>query len=161
MRPWKRPVIAIAEATIAVVGFMFLADTDPDVFMLGALCIVVGVCVWFIADLTNASFDSTDLATRLTSAPIQVTDRRVMRLRTGLLYGRHDESSLERLRAGLVELVDDQLQAAHHVDRTEDPATARAVLGDELAAFVDDPRTAHALARPQHLDHILSLIEQI
>ena len=42
------------------------------------------------------------------------TDRRVMRLRSGLVFGRHDDTSLERLRESLVELVDDQLRAAHH-----------------------------------------------
>ena len=30
-------------------------------------------------------------------------------------------TSLERLRATLVELVDDQLQAVHHIDRADDP----------------------------------------
>ena len=142
-------------------AFLYLADTGPHLFIVGALCILVGVGGWFISDLMTASVDPADLATRVVSAPIQVTDRRVMRLRTGLLYGRHDDTSLERLRAGLVELVDDQLRAAHHIDRVDEPDKARAVLGDELAAFVTDPQTAHALARPQQLDHILSLIEQI
>ena len=70
-------------------------------------------------------------------------------------------TSLDRLRATLVELVDDQLQAVHHIDRAADPAAASAVLGRDLSAFVDDPHAASRLARPSEVDRVLTLIEQI
>jgi hypothetical protein len=85
----------------------------------------------------------------------------VLRLRSGLKYGFRDDTPLERLRASLVELVDDQLRSAHRVDRVEDPDKARSVLGAELSRFVDDPSAAHELAQPQQLDRILTLIEQL
>ena len=161
MRPWIRPVAAIAALTVVVDGFMLLADTGPDLALVTALCVVVGVALWFIADLINTTAEMSELALLPPDPPMHLTDRRVMRLRSGLIYGRRDEISLERLRAGLVELVDDQLRAVHQIDRAEDPDAARAVLGDLLFAFVDDPNTARGLERPQQLDRIVTLIERI
>jgi hypothetical protein len=140
---------------------MVVAGTRPNVVLVAALCVLIGVGLSFISDLMTPKVESTDLVTELTPAKDQTTDRRVMRLRSGLVYGRHDDTPLEGLRASLVELVDDQLRSAHQIDRVEDPDKARAVLGDELSAFVDDPRTAHVLAEPRQLDRILTLIEQI
>jgi hypothetical protein len=140
---------------------MVVADTGPDVVLVAALCVLIGVGLWFISDVMSSTVESTDLVTGMTPATDPATDRRVMRLRSGLVWGRHDDTSLERLRASLVELVDDQLRSAHQIDRIEDPDAARAVLGDELFAFVDDPRAAHDLAQPHQLDRTLTLIEEI
>ena len=63
--------------------------------------------------------------------------------------------------SSLVELIDDQLLAAHMIDRAADPAGASAVLGDELTTFVDDPTTARRLDHPRHLAQIVQLIEQL
>jgi hypothetical protein len=153
--------VAIAAGTIVVVAFMVVADTGPDVVLVSALCILVGVGLWSFSELMDGAVESTDLMAGPTSTMTQSTDRRVMRLRSGLVYGRHDDDALEPLRASLVELIDDQLRAAHQIDRAEDPDSARAVLGAELSAFVDDPGAAHALARPNQLDRILTLIERI
>jgi len=161
MRSRHRPFVAIAAGTIVVVAFMVVAETGPDVVLVSALCILGGVGLWFFSELMNGTVESTDLVAGPTSTMTQSTDRRLMRLRSGLVYGRHDDDALERLRASLVELIDDQLRAAHRIDRVDDPDAARAVLGNELSAFVDDPGAAHALARPNQLDHILTLIEQL
>ena len=80
-----------------------------------------------------------------------------MRLRSGLSYAQHDDVALERLRASLVDLVDDQLMAAHQIDRIEDPDAARKAIGDELYAFVDGASAARRLTQPRSLDHILTL----
>lgn len=161
MRSAQRPFVAIAAGTIVVVAFMVVADTGPDVLLVAALCILVGVGLWFFSELTKGAVEATDVVAGPTPTMSQATDRRVMRLRSGLVYGRHDDDALVRLRASLVELIDDQLRAAHQIHRVEEPDAARAVLGDELAAFVDDPGAAHALARPNQLDRILTLIEQL
>ena len=88
-------------------------------------------------------------------------DRRVMQLRTGLAYGRPDRASLVQLRSTLVELVDDQLRTVHHVDLAEDPDGARAIIGEDLYAFVHDADSAGMLTEPRRVDHILTLIERI
>ena len=160
MRSWQGTVAAIVAGTIVVDSFMVFADTGPDVMLIAGLCVLVGVGLWFMSELLSAPVEAADDAFRSTPT-LHATDRRVMRLRSGLVYGRRDDTSLERLRASLVELVDDQLRSAHQVDRAVDPEAARAVLGDELFAFVDDPRTAHDLAAPQKLDRILTRIEQV
>lgn len=161
MRSWKRPVAAIAAAAILVDAFMVVTDTGPDVVLIAALCVLVGAALWFTSDLMNSTAEATELAAAPNLPLPPATDRRVMRLRSGLVYGRRDDTSLERLRATLVELVDDQLRAVYQIDRVEEPDRARVVLGDQLWRFVDDPRTAHELARPNQLDRTLTLIEQI
>jgi len=161
MRSWKRPVAAIAGITIVVDLSMVLSDMGPDLGLVTALCVVLGVGLWFISDLMNVTIDPAEIATSSAPASAESTDRRVMRLRSGLLYGQRGSNSSERLRATLVDLVDDQLRAAHHIDRVEDPDAARAVLGEVLYAFVDDPGPADELAEPRQLDRIVTLIEQI
>jgi hypothetical protein len=161
MSGWLRPAAAIAGLTVLVDGFMLLADTGPNLVLVTALCVVVGVGVWFIADLVNSTAEMSELVPVQPTTPTHLTDRRVMRLRTGLVYGRRDDASLERLRAGLVELVDEQLRAVYQIDREADPVAARAVLGEQLFAFATDPNTARALERPQQLDRIVTLIERI
>lgn len=161
MRTWTRPVAVIVATTIVVDVVMVATDTGPDVLLLTALCVLVGVALWFLSDLMDATFEATEFVATPNTTRAQATDRRVMRLRSGLVYSRHDDTSLDRLRTGLVELVDDQLRASYQIEREDDPGAARTVLGDELFAFVDDPKAARGLARPQQLDRILTLIEQI
>lgn len=161
MRSWKRRVAAIVGITIVVDIGMVLTDMGPDLGLVTALCILLGVGLWFISDLTNATTDSSAMTTGPAAASAESTDRRVMRLRSGIVYGQRGSNSLERLRTTLVDLVDDQLRAAHQIDRAEDPDAARAVLGDDLYAFVDDPGAADDLAEPRRLDRIVTLIEQI
>jgi hypothetical protein len=85
----------------------------------------------------------------------------VARLRTALAYGRPDGPTLERLHASLVAAIDDQLLTVHQVDRAHDPGAARAIIGDELQAFIDDPDAPALLGRPRSLDRILTLIERL
>ncbi len=122
---------------------------------------LIGVGVWFVTDLVDVAHGSTAVASGPAPPPTERADRRVMRLRTGLAYGRPDGVSLANLRATLVDLVDDQLRAVHNIDRSKDPESARAVIGDDLSAFIDDPDAAEMLTQPRSLDHILTLIEQL
>jgi hypothetical protein len=161
MRSWKRPAAAIAAITIVVDLSMVLTDMGPDLGLVTALCVMLGVGLWFISDLMNVTIDPAAIATGSAPASAESTDRRVMRLRSGILYGQRGSNSLERLRATLVDIVDDQLRVAHQIDRGEDPDAARAVLGDDLYAFVDDPGPSDELADPRQLERIVTLIEQI
>ncbi len=161
MRSWIALVAGIVGLTIVVEGFMILTEMEPHVVLVTTVCVLVGVGVWFALDLLDVEGGSTDMPVGLAPTPEVRTDRRVMRLRSGLAYGQRNDSSLDRLRASLVELVDDQLLAVHQIDRADDPGAARSVLGDDLYAFVTDPGAARQLARPRSLDHILTLIERI
>ncbi|MET0911213.1 MAG: hypothetical protein ABWZ99_17245 [Ilumatobacteraceae bacterium] len=161
MRSWKIPVAAIIGGTLVVEGLMALTDMGPHVVLVAAVCVLVGVGVWFVADVIDVAVASTDMPVGLAPTPVVRTDRRVMRLRSGLAYGQRNDGSLGQLRASLVELVDDQLLAVHQIDRTADPDAARAALGDDLYAFVTNPDTARDLARPRSHDRILTLIERI
>ena len=161
MSSWARSLVAIVGIAIAVDALMVIGGMDPNLLLVAAVGIVAGVVLLFISELVNAPLDSAVVPIELADLPSARGDRRVMRLRSGLTYAQHDDVALERLRASLVDLVDDQLMAAHQIDRTEDPDAARKVIGDELYAFVEGTATARRLAQPRSLDHILTLIEQI
>ena len=70
-------------------------------------------------------------------------------------------SGVERLHATLVGLIDDRLMAKHRVDRHTDPDAAKAILGDDLTRFANDPATASSLTRVATLERLVTLIEQI
>lgn len=159
MRSLARPVVKIVVVTVGVLTFMLLTDMGPNIALMVSLCALIGVAVWFVADLAKLPI-GTDVVVPAPE-PVQLTDRRVMRLRGGLVPGQRDDRSLLRLREGLVDLIDDQLRHAHQIDRSVQPEAARAVLGSELWTFVDDPSTAQGLGQPQRIDRILTLIEQL
>jgi hypothetical protein len=161
MRTWKRPVATIVAVTVVLELVLIVSRSGPAVLLIAALCGLVGVVGWFILDLAEVALDSIDTDFEPSGTEIVPrTDRRVMRLRSGLAYTR-DDASLERLRSSLVELVDDQLRAVYHIDRAKDPGGASAVLGPDLSSFVDDPHSASRLDRPSQVDRVLTLIERI
>ena len=133
----------------------------PRVVLVAALCGLVGVGLWFFSDLADVAVGASELCGGPVSEPTARADRRVMQLRTGLAYGRPDRASLVQLRATLVDLVDDQLRAVHRLDRVEHPDGARAIIGDDLYAFVNDADSAGMLTEPRKVDHIVTLIERI
>lgn len=161
MRTWKVPVAVIVAVIVLVELVLIVSGSEPAILLIAALCGLVGVIVWFILDLVEVALDSSDTDFAPSGSElIGITDRHVMRLRSGLAYTR-DEASLERLRSSLVDLVDDQLRAVYHIDRAKDPEGASAVLGPDLSSFVEDPHSASRLDRPSHVDRVLTLIEQI
>lgn len=161
MRTWTRAIVAIVGITVAVEALMLVSGMGPDVILVTSLGGLVGVCVWFIAELSATALGSDGVPSALAPPPPVRADRRVARLRSGLAYGRQNDAAFDRIRDSLVELIDDQLLAAHDIDRRRNPTDARAVLGPELAAFVDDEHSAEVLARPRTLVRIVTLIEQL
>jgi hypothetical protein len=162
MRTWARPVAVIASVTLVANLAMVLLGMGPNVLVLTALGGLIGMTVWTVADLADATPASAPIDANVRPAPSPRSERRVTRLRTGLAYAGPNGLVFEQLHESLVEVIDDQLRVAHRIDRTTDPAAARAVIGDELQAFIDDRATAATtLARPRRLDRILTLIEQL
>lgn len=155
-----RPLAVIAGGTAVVAGFMVVSGMGPELALVIPLGLLVGIGAWSLADLADATpTESTGTVTDRGNPPARA-DRRVMRLRSGLAYGRPDGITLERLRTTLVDIIDDQLRVAHQIDRASDPASAAAALGPDLQRFVDDP-DASALARPDQLERTLTLIERL
>ncbi len=97
MRTWKGPVAAIVGITVVIELLLVVSRSGPAVLLIAALCGLVGVVFWFIVDLAEVTLDSSESDVE-PSGPQFVgrTDRRVMRLRSGLAYTRDDET-LERL----------------------------------------------------------------
>ena len=161
MRRWKRSVTVLVAGAVALVVVMSVTGMGPQVALVVALTVLLGAVAWAVSDLTKVTFGSAGLPSAEAPTPVARVDRRVMRLRSGLAYGRTDRESLERLREDLVELIDDQLRAVHLIDRSVDPGAAHAVLGDELSTFVQDPDTARLLLKPRYLTTTVTLIEQL
>jgi hypothetical protein len=161
MRLRTHPVAAIVGVTIAVGVFMVVSGMGPNVVLVASLAGLVGVGLWFFSDLADVAVGATEAPSGSASEPTVRADRRVMQLRAGLAYGRADRASLVQLRSALIELVDDQLRTVHHVDLAEDPDGARAIIGDELHAFVGDADSARMLTEPRRVDRIVTLIERI
>lgn len=161
MKWWTHPVAAIVGVTIAVDVFMVVTDMGPHVVLVTSLVGLVGVGLWFVADLAEVALAEVGNSRRNASDPTVRADRRVMQLRTGLAFGRADRVSIVQLHSTLVELVADQLRAVHHVDLAENPDGARAIIGEELYAFVDDADSAAMLTELRKVDHILTLIERV
>lgn len=152
---------AVVGITVTVVVLMLLTGMGPHVLLVTALGLVLGFGVWLVAGLSTIAVGSDGVPSIMSDPPPGRADRRVTRLRSGLAYGRRDDGSLERLRESLIELIDDQLLAAHDVDRHGDRGAADVILGPELERFITDESTAQELAKPRHLAAILTLIEQI
>jgi hypothetical protein len=161
VRSWKRPALTIVGVTIVVDVLMVVTGMGPEVVLIAALGGLVGAGVWLLVDLADVTEGATGVPAGSTKEPEARADRRVMQLRTGLAYGRPDRASLVQLRAALIDLVDDQLRAVHLIDRAEHPDAARAVIGADLDAFVNDPDSATMLTEPRKVDRIVTLIERI
>ncbi len=161
MNFWRHPAAAIAGITIVVITAMITSDMGPNVVLVAAAAALVGSVLWFMNDLASVAVSTDGVPTSAAPEPTVSADRRVARLRSGLAYGRAGDPSFERLYENLTELVDDQLLAAHQIDRAADPERARATIGDELHRFLNDPGAARTLAQPRTLDRVLTLVEAI
>jgi hypothetical protein len=161
MTSWRRRVAVVVAGTGVVLASMIVSGMGPDLLLVSALIATVAIGAWVLADTADAVADTAPSTAAPRSAPPPEGDRRVKQVRTGLAYGRTDGLSRERLHASLVDIVDDRLRTAHQIDRATRPDAARALLGADLAAFVEAPEPPDTLSRPRDLDRLLTRIEQL
>lgn len=162
MRSWRRPVAAIVTITLVADTAMVVSGMGPNLLLVTALGALIGMTVWTVARLADATPATAPIEASVRSAAVPRGERRVARLRTGLSSAGPNGPVLEQLHESLVNVIDDQLLVVHQIDRSLDPVAARAVIGEDLHAFIDDRATATAaLAQPRRLDRILTLIEQL
>ncbi len=165
MRRHRTPTVTvtagIAGVTAAIIVAMAAAGMSPDPILLAPLGLLAGTGIWFLADLGDRAVPTAGVAPSTAPPPTARVDHRLMTLRNGIAYGRPDDAATDRLRTALVDLVDDQLLAAHDIDRQREPERAAAVMGPTLTAFVDDPALARRLTKSRDLDHIVTLIERL
>jgi hypothetical protein len=154
-------LIAIVAATVLVSAVLVASDTGPNLPLIAALCGLVGAGIWAVGDVAEALPTTRPTRIEPPAPPAARGDRRLMRLRSGIAYGRADGVALARLHENLVAIVDDQLLAAHDIDRSTDPDGAAAVMGPELNRFVTDPESTAKLADQRSLDRLLTLIERL
>jgi len=157
----RRQIVSLLVAIVVAQVLMIVTGMGPDLLLVSALLGTIGIGAWVLATTADAVPPPAPVIAAPRSAPPPRDDRRVKQVRTGLAYGRTDGLSRERLHAGLVAIVDDQLRAAHEIDRAVDPVAARTVLGDELAAFVEATEPPATLSKPRELDRLLTRIEQL
>lgn len=161
MKRWKTPIGMIVGVTITVEIFMLVTDMGPNLLLVAALGGLVGIAIWFVVELVPRAV--------LTPPPMPVhsatealrLDRNATSVQRHLVYSRRNEHITQRLYGNLVELIDDQLETAHQIDRRADPRAAASVLGPELTRFVDDPSSANSLQHLRYAETIVSHIEQL
>lgn len=161
MTSTTRPVLMIVAVTIVVEAFMIVSGMGPDVLLVAAVAATIGVGIWIVIETAGAVPAATPIGAASRQKPVHRVDRRVTRLRSGLSHGQTDSLSAERLHDSLVAIIDDQLRAGHQIDRNVDPAAATAIIGPELAAFIDDPALRVSLPGARELDRILTQIERL
>lgn len=158
---WRRPVTVIAGVTAVTVLAMVLTGMGPRPALVIALGGLAGGVVWLIARLTDTVAPAEAWAQPRPTAPAAMrAGVQVSALRARIAYGSH-ASGAERVHALLVELLDDQLAAAHGIDRQTDPDAARAILGDDLFAFAAESSAARSLTKRRNLERIVARIEAL
>jgi uncharacterized protein YqfA (UPF0365 family) len=145
----KRPILLIVIATIAVEVLMIVSGMGPDVWLVAAVAATIGVGIWIVVDTADTVPSVVSINAIAPQEPTHRVDRRVTRLRSGLAHGQTDSLSA------------DQLLAGHQVDRATDPDAAAAIIGPELASFIDDPSARRSLPGTRALDRILTQIERL
>lgn len=158
---WRRWTVAIVAGTSAVMALAALTGMKPHLVLVAGLGAVVGITVWVAVSLRHLTVVPAVWAT----APSHAAEDDSLGYLTsgwGLLpMGPDDWRGAARLHARLVELVDDRLATGHSVDRHHDPDTARAILGDDLSRFVDDPDAARSLTSEATVERVVARIEAL
>ncbi|MFI5048121.1 MAG: hypothetical protein ACHQIG_13725 [Acidimicrobiia bacterium] len=158
---WKLAAVLIVVLTAVVTVAMVLTGMGPRLVLVVALGAVIGVSAWLLVTLarfaapaavwdTAAEPRDLDRDTALPGAP-----------RYRIPGGPYDQRVADRLHGQLVELIDDRLTAAYGISRSSDPDAARAIIGDDLASFVDDPGASRSLTDLANVERVVSRIEQL
>lgn len=87
-------------------------------------------------------------------------DPRFSRLSQSFNDGTDPQVVAERVHQSLVRVVDDMLASRHGIDRLQDPQTARQILGDEVADYLDRP-PRYRRGQFQQLPSVLTRIESL
>jgi len=156
----RRPLAVIIGSTIVIQLLMLATDMGPNLALVTAVGVLVGVTTWIVLSLGNAAVRTETVSAPHQPPPSRLPDLRITLLRQGLSYGRHDNQIPERVYSSLVTLIDDELAVSHGIDRASDPVAARAVLGDDLQRFIDEPVGSRTLSL-ERLSDIVTEIEQI
>ena len=157
---WRRRAGAVVGVWLVVYSISAAAGTGPQPLLLAALLFAVASVLWLANDLSEHVAPARWNTSSGTTTRQRGADVRVGVLQRALedVAKRQDVAHLHPL---LVDLVDDRLLAHHGVDRGRDPRSARAVLGDELADFVETPPSPVQLSNRQYLSRVLTLVEHL
>ena len=156
---WGRRAASIVGGTVILLVLMAITDMAPNPLLVVVAGLGGGVAASVVFDLVTSSsiVAAGPFPSRAGTAPR--VDARIRSLRFNLRSMRDERA--DRLYRLLVELIDDQLIAAHGIDRASQPDRAAAIIGPDLQRFVDDPGAARSLKRLPRLERIVTEIERI
>ena len=161
MGEWRTPFLAILAGVLLVEVAMVALDMGPEPLLVAAVVTVAASTVWCVRSLALTTVDISQPVVAVANPPAPGADSRVRALRSSLVLGRTPGGDTDRLHATLVEVIDDQLQHAHGVDRQLQATEAHALLDPELRRFVEHPDAAPELAAASHVQRIVTLIERL
>jgi len=144
---------------VGVVEWLAVAtDADPQPVLLAALVMAACAIAWGVRGAALSVASAVDWPAPYPDEDVS-TDWQVAALKSRIAHGSEDASADAQLRARLVELVDARLRTEHGVDRRRDPDAARAILGDELWAFVSATNAGRSRGQRRDLERLVALIE--
>jgi hypothetical protein len=157
---WRRRVATAAGCWFVLCVVMAALDLSPRVVLLAGITAAVVAVSSLVTDLADAGVPTTWDALHHAEPLARGADLRLRALQGQMVHGGTIDDGRE-LHRMLVELADDQLRAAHGVDRAVDPARADALLGTDLSRFVHQPPAPKQLADPLYLDGVIAAIESL
>ncbi len=142
---------------LAIWGFTAWIGLRPE----PALVIAATLALFVLGALVAGVIDETDpiIWTPLhrSAGPSHGLDPRFFRLSQNFTDGTDSQYVADQVHHVLVRVIDDRLAANHGIDRASDPTAARAVLGEPLTSYVEQP------PRPlrRNLSYLSDLITRI
>lgn len=159
-RRWWTRLLTFVGIWLAAVAVLGLMDMRPSVTALAAITAAVAGVLFVVLDVGDLAVPVDWRATSDGGTSARAADARVGFLRRQISDGRAlDGPSV--LHHTLVGLVDDALITHHRVDRRADPERARALMGEELAQFVDGHTAPAVLADARQLSTTIARIESL
>lgn len=168
--------VAATAVVGAVVGaLMVLLGMDPRLAIVACVVALVSAASWLVMGIAPVADPLTWYEHSNAAWSTARADRRVLQLTSRLRHnarqsrrrrgfpGRFEPDEAEpvdEIVASLVAVIDDQLRADHHIERSDDRDAAARVLGPELTRFVEDPSTALKMTQRRTLAHTIALIEE-
>jgi hypothetical protein len=137
VRRWAGRAAGAAALWLLVLGYAYLDDRTPHVVGLAAAVTAILAVVWLSVD---AFEDTRPTYWRIhaTRIPTRTFDPRFSRLSQMLAEASDRRAAAEAVHSSIAAVTDALLRDKFRIDRHDDPAAARALLGDEVWVYLND-----------------------
>jgi len=160
-RRWVKRAIVTTLAFAAVFALGTWLQMHPNPVALAGLVLAIAAIVWFCADVWVQSVPLDWSPPEPEPFSSRGADVRVGMLRRRLGDAIAEPRPRDGLRPIFTAVIDERLAANHGIDRRTDPERARAVLGEQLCAYLDHPPGKPMRYTRRQLDALITRIEDL